>query len=38
MTNNLGTNLPIVIEDNDFLTLQSFLKYVTLPINLQNQI
>jgi hypothetical protein len=38
MTNNLGTNLPIVIKDNGFLKLQSFLKHVTLPINLQNQI
>jgi len=38
MTNNLGTNSPIVIEDNGFLKLQSFLKHVTLPINIQNQI
>jgi hypothetical protein len=33
MTNNLGTNLPIVIKDNGFLKLQSFFKHVTLPIN-----
>lgn len=38
MTTNLTTSLPIVIEDNGFLKLQSFLKHVTLPINLQNQI
>lgn len=38
MTNKLGTNMPIVIENNGFLKLQSFLKHLILPINLQNQI